>query len=60
MRVLDIGCGHGYLTFGLGLLMKNRKIRAKILGIDIYQENIKKCREIQQQHFKETINETDF
>lgn len=52
MRVLDIGCGHGYLTFGMAMLMKNRNIKAKVLGIDIYQENVKRCREIQQEHFK--------
>jgi 2-polyprenyl-3-methyl-5-hydroxy-6-metoxy-1,4-benzoquinol methylase len=34
LRILDIGCGHGYISFALALLMKLKGLKAEIMAID--------------------------
>ena len=54
MRILDIGTGHGYLSFLIAKILKNKGLEGhSINGIDIYKESIEECEKIGWQHFKE-------
>jgi 2-polyprenyl-3-methyl-5-hydroxy-6-metoxy-1,4-benzoquinol methylase len=52
--MLDIGCGHGYMSFALASLMKLKGLNAKMLSIDIHKQCIQKSINIQNIHFPDT------
>ena len=37
MNILDIGTGHGYLSFLISKILSKKKMNFSITGIDIYQ-----------------------
>ncbi len=50
LTIADMGCGKGYLTFGLWhLLDRLRKIRVKILGVEARAELVEKTNQLAQQ-----------
>ena len=44
MRILDVGTGHGYLSFLIARILQNKKLEGEVIGIDIHEEAINKCR----------------
>lgn len=51
LNVVDLGCGYGYLTFGLYYLLTEiyAKNNVRVLGIDLRTHLVDKCNEIAQQ-----------
>lgn len=55
MRILDIGTGHGYLSFLISQILKQKSVTGSVVeAIDIHSESIDKCKQIQREHFKES------
>jgi len=51
-KILDIGTGHGYLSFLISKILSNRgQSSFSIIGIDVNKEAIKKCQEIHSEIF---------
>ncbi|MEM6296843.1 MAG: SAM-dependent methyltransferase [Myxococcota bacterium] len=45
LRVLDVACGNGYLTFVLTEALRLAKLPAEIRGVDLREDVISNCRE---------------
>jgi len=45
LRVVDLGCGNGYLTFVIAEALRLESLPARIVGIDLRDDVIVRCRE---------------
>ncbi len=45
LRVLDLGCGNGYLTFVLAEALRLAELPAMVHGVDLRNDVIERCRE---------------
>lgn len=45
LRVVDLGCGNGYLTFVVAEALRLESLPARIVGVDLREDVITRCRE---------------
>ncbi|MBC8067708.1 MAG: methyltransferase, partial [Deltaproteobacteria bacterium] len=45
LRVVDLGCGNGYLTFVIAEALRLQALPARIVGVDVREDVITRCRE---------------
>jgi SAM-dependent methyltransferase len=45
LRVVDLGCGNGYLTFVVAEALRLQQLPARIVGVDVREDVIARCRE---------------
>jgi SAM-dependent methyltransferase len=56
-KIVDMGCGKGYLTFALyDYLNKNLSIQAEVIGVEIRQDLVDKCNAIAQKNNLKGLN----
>lgn len=51
-----MGCGHGYMTLAMAMMVKN----GKVTGVDIHEKAIERCREIQQGGFGDVKGKVEY
>jgi SAM-dependent methyltransferase len=50
IRVLDFGCGKGYLTFAVHDYLQNHQHQPKVTGVELREELVKTCNDAVQNH----------
>jgi SAM-dependent methyltransferase len=55
VRVIDFGCGKGYLTFAVHELLRSRGQQAKVLGVELREELVQLCNDSARRHHLEGL-----